>query len=70
MRAGPMVGAVHRPSGSVLTIETGSGFLIGIKHGMIIGKSPCGRATIERLQMHRPAQVAARLVWLKIGMFG
>ncbi len=45
-------------------------FRINLEHGMIIGNSPCDRATIERLQLNSPAQGAARLVWLKIGVFG
>ena len=33
------------------------------------GLTPIGRATATRLQMNRPAQLAARLLWLRLGLF-
>lgn len=33
------------------------------------GKTPTGRATIERLQMNSPAQLAARTQWVELGLF-
>jgi len=35
----------------------------------ILGKTACGRATIERLQMNNPAQIEARTLWEEIGIW-
>lgn len=34
---------------------------------LVIGLTPTGRATIERLRMNRPAVVAARRLWVSAG---
>jgi hypothetical protein len=33
------------------------------------GKTPTGRATVERLQMNAPLQIAARAQWVALGLF-
>lgn len=33
------------------------------------GKTPTGRATIERLQINAPLQIAARAQWVALGLF-
>ncbi len=35
----------------------------------IIGKTPCGRATVESLKMNNIYQTTARLAWLETGKF-
>jgi len=35
----------------------------------IIGKTPCGRATVESLQMNNIYQTTARLAWIETGKF-
>ncbi len=37
--------------------------------GTLTGLTPVGRATIERLQINRPAQVAARGLWMRLKLF-
>jgi hypothetical protein len=44
-------------------------FRIDIETGAIVGKTPTGRATIERLQMNAPTQLMARRHWMKLGVF-
>src|SRR5438477_2115289 len=34
--------------------------------GILIGLTPTGRATIDRLQMNRPTQVVARKHWMRL----
>ena len=34
------------------------------------GKTPIGRATVERLQMNTPVQLRARALWISLGIFG
>lgn len=36
--------------------------------GYLEGKTPCGRATIERLQMNEPIMVAVRLLLIRLGL--
>jgi hypothetical protein len=36
---------------------------------LMIGKSDVGRATIERLEMNSPLQLAARTQWIALGLF-
>jgi hypothetical protein len=43
-------------------------FLIVADTGMAEGLSNTGRATIWRLQMNAPAQLAARRLWLRLGL--
>lgn len=44
-------------------------FAVDAERGGIIGRTPIGRATIERLRMNRPRQVNARLRWIQLGVF-
>jgi 5-methylcytosine-specific restriction endonuclease McrA len=37
--------------------------------GVIQGLTPTGRATVARLQMNSPAQLAARRQWMRLGLF-
>ena len=37
--------------------------------GQIHGLTPVGRATVARLQMNRPLQLAARQQWARLGLF-
>lgn len=39
------------------------------KNGEIRGITPVGRATVARLQMNGPAQMAARTQWMQLGLF-
>lgn len=39
------------------------------KSRMIIGTTPTGRATVNRLQLNAPGQLAARLQWTRLGLF-
>ena len=36
---------------------------------LLVGKSAIGRATIERLRMNSPLQLAARAQWISLGLF-
>jgi len=44
-------------------------FQIDFRSGEIVGLTPVARATISRLQMNRPRQTAARLLWKRLGLF-
>jgi HNH endonuclease len=44
-------------------------FAVDTERGEIIGRTPTGRATIERLRMNRSRQVNARLRWIQLGVF-
>jgi hypothetical protein len=37
--------------------------------GSLIGLTPAGRATIDRLEMNRPTQVFARKQWIRLKLF-
>jgi hypothetical protein len=37
--------------------------------GALAGLSAIGRATVDRLQMNRPAQLTARRQWVRLGLF-
>ena len=41
-------------------------FFLDGSGGMLVGKTPAGRATIGCLQMNRPAQLAARQQWMRL----
>jgi hypothetical protein len=36
---------------------------------VLVGLTPTGRATIDRLQMNRPTQLAARRQWMRLKLF-
>ena len=44
-------------------------FLLDYETGAIRGLSPRGRASVERLRMNRPVQLAARMSWIELGLF-
>lgn len=44
-------------------------FAVDAENAALVGLTPIGRATIERLQMNRPRQVAARRRWIQLGVF-
>jgi hypothetical protein len=37
--------------------------------GVLVGKTPCGRATIARLQINQPEQVETRCLLAQLGLF-
>jgi hypothetical protein len=37
--------------------------------GLIMGRTPIGRATIHRLQINSPRQITARQLWTLLGLF-
>ena len=37
--------------------------------GSLLGLTPTGRATVARLQMNTPFQAAARLIWIRLGIY-
>jgi hypothetical protein len=44
-------------------------FAVDVERAEIIGRTPIGRATIERLRMNRPRQINARRRWIQLGLF-
>ncbi|MBC8870432.1 MAG: HNH endonuclease [Planctomycetes bacterium] len=44
-------------------------FGVDIDTGTIVGRTPTGRATIEKLRMNAPTQLMARRHWMKLGLF-
>lgn len=46
-----------------------SHFAVDTERAEIIGLTPVGKATIERLRMNRPRQVSARRRWIQLGLF-
>jgi hypothetical protein len=44
-------------------------FRVDISSGEIFGLTPVGRASIARLQMNLPNQLAARMQWIRLGLF-
>ena len=44
-------------------------FRIEAETGRILGLTPVGRATIERLRINSPSQVSARRQWARLGLF-
>jgi hypothetical protein len=44
-------------------------FRVDPESGLIAGLTPTGRATVARLQMNRPLQLAARRQWARLGLF-
>jgi 5-methylcytosine-specific restriction endonuclease McrA len=44
-------------------------FQISRESGEIVGRTPRGRATVSRLEMNSPSQVAARKQWMRLGLF-
>ena len=44
-------------------------FAVDTERAEIIGRTPVGRATIERLRLNRPQQINARRRWKQLGLF-
>ncbi len=44
-------------------------FQINLETSEVIGKTPTGRATVNRLRMNSPAQLVARSTWIRLGLF-
>ena len=44
-------------------------FTVDTQNGALLGLTPLGRATIDRLQMNRPAQLNARQQWMRLRLF-
>jgi hypothetical protein len=44
-------------------------FQVNTTTGALVGRTPIGRATIARLQMNAPVQLAARQQWMLLGVF-
>jgi hypothetical protein len=44
-------------------------FQVAPESGELVGRTPIGRATVIRLGLNSAAQVAARLQWMRLGLF-
>jgi hypothetical protein len=44
-------------------------FAVDLKTGQIIGKNSIGRATVSALAMNSPLQIAARQLWIRLGLY-
>lgn len=44
-------------------------FRVDTERGLIVGLTGVGRATVPRLNMNSPTQRAARLIWIRLGLF-
>ncbi|MEH2219062.1 MAG: hypothetical protein V7K72_18475 [Nostoc sp.] len=44
-------------------------FQVDVESGKIKGMTPGGEVTVESLAMNSPAQVAARQLWIRLGLF-
>lgn len=44
-------------------------FQVSTESGEIAGRTPIGEVTLESLEMNSPAQVAARQLWIRLGLF-
>jgi hypothetical protein len=44
-------------------------FQVASESGEMVGRTPIGRATLIRLGLNSAAQVAARLQWMRLGLF-
>jgi hypothetical protein len=44
-------------------------FSVNRQTGELAGLTPIGRATVDRLQMNRPAQLVARRQWMRLKLF-
>jgi hypothetical protein len=49
--------------------QWGNYFQVAPESGEIVGRTPIGRATVIRLGLNSAAQVAARLQWMRLGLF-
>lgn len=44
-------------------------FQVDVESGKIMGMTPVGEVTVKYLEMNSPAQVAARQLWIRLGLF-
>lgn len=44
-------------------------FHVAPRTGEIVGLTPAGRATVGQLKMNSPPQLAARIQWMRLGLF-
>jgi hypothetical protein len=44
-------------------------FQVEAETGQILGRTPIGRATVERLNMNSSTQIIARKQWMRLGLF-
>jgi hypothetical protein len=44
-------------------------FQINIESGEVLGRTPVGEVTVEYLEVNSSAQVAARQLWIRLGLF-
>ena len=44
-------------------------FQVNIESGEVLGRTLVGEVTVEYLEINSPAQVAARQLWIRLGLF-
>ena len=44
-------------------------FQVALDGGELLGRTPIGRATVMRLGLNNPVQLAARRQWMRLGLF-
>jgi hypothetical protein len=49
--------------------QWGEHFQVSIESGEVLGRTPIGEVTVEYLEMNSSAQVAARQLWIRLGLF-
>lgn len=49
--------------------EWGKHFQVNVESGEVVGKTPVGEVTVGYLEMNSSAQVAARQLWIRLGLF-
>jgi hypothetical protein len=47
----------------------GEHFQVSVESGEIVGRTPMGEVTVEYLEMNSSVQVAARQLWIRLGLF-
>jgi hypothetical protein len=49
--------------------QWGEHLRVSTESGEIVGRTSIGEVTLESLEMNSPAQVAARQLWIRLGLF-
>jgi hypothetical protein len=49
--------------------QWGDHFQVSVESGEVVGRTPVGEVTVEYLEMNSPAQVGARQLWIRLGLF-
>jgi HNH endonuclease len=49
--------------------QWGEHFQVSVESGEVVGRTSVGKVTVEYLEMNSPAQVAARQLWIRLGLF-